>query len=477
MSPLDAHWAVADLAEPVHLMGIGGAGMCALAEALVRAGLTVTGCDLVESDATRRLGALGVTVSVGHSPSHAEGVGTLVMTSAVASHHPEVEAARRGGATVMKRAEALGRWVAQGRVIGVAGTHGKTTTTAMTAAVLAEADLDPTAFVGGRVSSWGGNLRAGAADLFVVEADEYDRSFHALSPDVAVVTNVEADHLDIYGSETGVREGFLEFLDGLRPNGRVVLCADDPGAASLATSVGSAALTYGLSAGSQLRGEAVRVEPGRMVCTVVEEGRVLGELTVMVPGVHNLRNALAAAAAARCLGVPFEAIRAGLASFPGVSRRFERLGTVHGVTVIDDYAHHPTEVSATLAAARAAFPDHRLVAVFQPHLYSRTEAFSGAFGTALAAADVVWVTDVYPAREAPIPGVTGQLVADAVGGADDGAVHYVGVLDEVVPRIVGTLVEGDLVVTLGAGSIEHVGPAILEELARSGTRLGESIHA
>jgi UDP-N-acetylmuramate--alanine ligase len=451
--------------------------MCALAEALVRAGLAVTGCDLVESDATQRLGALGVTVSVGHSPDHAAGIGTLVMTSAVPSDHPEIEAARRGGATVMKRAEALGRWVAQGRVIAIAGTHGKTTTTAMTAMVLAEADLDPTAFVGGRVSSWGGNLRAGAGDLFVVEADEYDRSFHALSPDVAVVTNVDADHLDIYGSASGVRQGFLEFLDGLRPNGRVVLCADDHGAASLVTSVGSAAFTYGLSAGTQLRGEAVRVEPGRMVCTVVEEGRVLGEMTVMAPGVHNLRNALAATAAARCLGVGFEAIRAGLASFPGVSRRFERLGSVHGVTVIDDYAHHPTEVRATLAAARAAFPDHRLVAVFQPHLYSRTRDFSGELGTALAAADLVWVTDIYPAREAPIPGVTGKLVADAMGAENGGEVRYVEALDDLVPRIVGALADGDLVVTLGAGSIEAIGPAILEELSRSGKPLGESIHA
>lgn len=471
------HWTVADLAEPVHLMGVGGAGMCALAEALARAGLAVSGCDLVGSETTDRLGALGVTVSVGHDPGHVEGVATLVLSSAVPADHPELVAAREAGATVMKRAEALGRWVAQGRVVAVAGTHGKTTTTAMTAAVLAEAELDPTAFVGGRVSAWGGNLRPGSPELFVVEADEYDRSFHALSPDVAVVTNMEADHLDIYGSMEGVRQGFLEFLDGLRPNGSIVLCADDPGAASLAAHSGASVSTYGLNAGSQLRAESVRVEPGRTVCTVVEEGRVLGDLSVIVPGLHNLRNALAATAAARSLGIGFDAIRSGLGDFPGVSRRFERLGSMRGVTVIDDYAHHPTELTATLAGARAAFPDHRLIAVFQPHLYSRTRDFADAFGSALAGADVVWVTGIYPAREAPIPGISGRVVADAARGAGAGEVHYVESLEDLPAAIAPTLEGGDLVLTLGAGSIERSGPEILEELAGVPNSRGESVHA
>jgi UDP-N-acetylmuramate--alanine ligase len=418
-----------------------------------------------------------VTVSVGHDPTHVGGIGTLVVTSAVPADHPEVVAAREAGVRVMKRAEALGRWVAQGRVVAVAGTHGKTTTTAMTAAVLEAADLDPTAFVGGRVSAWGGNLRPGSSELFVVEADEYDRSFHALSPDVAVVTNMEADHLDIYGSMNGVRQGFTEFLEGLRPNGRIVLCADDPGAASLAAHFGASVSTYGLSAGSQWRAESVRVEPGRTVCTVVEEGRVLGELSVMVPGLHNLRNALAAAAAGRSLGIGFEAVRAGLGGFPGVSRRFERLGSTGGVTVIDDYAHHPTELTATVAGARTAFPGHRLVAVFQPHLFSRTRDFADAFGLALAGADVVWVTEIYPAREAPIPGISGRMVADAARGAGAAEVHYVETLEELPAVIVPTLEPGDLVVTLGAGSIERSGPEILEELARVPNSRGESVHA
>jgi UDP-N-acetylmuramate--alanine ligase len=449
---------------PVHFMGAGGAGMCALAEAMARAGLDVSGCDASPSRSLRDLESHGVAVHVGHDPVHAAGAATLVHTAAVPSDHPELQAARGAGLRVMKRAEALGEWVSQGRLVGVAGTHGKTTTTAMITTVLAAGDLDPTGFVGGRVAGWGGNLRPGSRNLFVVEADEYDRSFHWLATDAAVVTNMEPDHLDIYGDEEGVREGFRTFLDGLREGGRVIVCADDPGASSLAAGLGHPATTYGLSAGAQLRGEAPRTTGTGTRCRVVEEGVVLGSLEVPVPGLHNLRNALAAVAVARFLGMTFESIAEGLSGFGGVGRRFQTLGESDGVTVVDDYAHHPTEVEATLAAARASFPERRIVAVFQPHLYSRTHDFHEEFGVALAAADVVWLTDVYPAREEPIPGVDGELVAESTRAAGHSDVRYEPSLEALPAAVAASLRAGDLCLTLGAGSIEHTGPAILEAL-------------
>jgi len=450
--------------DPVHFMGIGGAGMCALAEAMVRAGLKVSGCDLQSSQALDDLRARGVAVQLEHDPSHVEGAGTLVITAAVPDDHPELEAARRAGTTVVKRAQALGEWVSQGRVAAVAGTHGKTTTTAMITSVLTAGGMDPTGFVGGRVAEWNGNFRPGGRELFVVEADEYDRSFHWLSPDVAVVTNLEADHLDIYGDEAGVREGFRVFLDGLRQGGRAVICADDPGASSLVSELGASAYSYGLSAGAQLRGESPEEHGSGTRCRVVEDGVRLGTLEVPVPGLHNLRNALAAVAVGRFLGLGFSAIQAGIASFAGVSRRFQMLGEIGGIRVVDDYAHHPTEVRATLGAARAAFPDRRLVAVFQPHLFSRTRDFSREFGEALMAADLVWITDIYPAREVPIPGVTGELVVRSTRDAGGDDVRYEASLEALPAAVVASLEEGDLCLTLGAGSIEHTGAAILGAL-------------
>jgi UDP-N-acetylmuramate--alanine ligase len=450
--------------DPVHLMGVGGAGMSALAQAMARSGLQVSGCDLAASQALDDVARHGVETLVGHDPSHVRDVGTLVVSAAVPADHPEVQAARSSGIPVLKRAEALGRWVARGNVVAVAGTHGKTTTTAMISRVLEAGGMDPTAFVGGRVAEWGGNLRAGRGNLFVVEADEYDRSFHSLAPDLAVVTNLEPDHLDVYGSEEGVREGFRIFMSKLKETGKAVVCADDPGAASLLAGLEDRAMTYGTSAGSQLRGEAPRSRDGGMECTVVEQGRILGELNIPVPGLHNLRNALAAVTVGRLLGVDFKTIRRGLEGFRGVGRRFDVLGEVGGVTVIDDYAHHPTEVGATLEAARGAFPGRRIVAVFQPHLFSRTRDFAIEFGRALAEADQVWVSDVYPAREAPIPGVTGMLVVDAVLAAGGEVGGYVPELGDLPERLVAALGPGDVCITLGAGSIEQTGPALLERL-------------
>ncbi|MDE2773864.1 MAG: UDP-N-acetylmuramate--L-alanine ligase [Gemmatimonadota bacterium] len=449
-----------------HFVGMGGTGMCALAELVLRRGGRVSGCDLERSPAVRRLEGLGAEFEAGHAAQHVDGVGVLVVTAAVADDHPEVVRARELDIPVLKRAVALGSLVNRGRVVAVAGTHGKTTTSAIATEMLAQAGLDPTGFVGGTVVGWQGNLRPGGGDLYVVEADEYDRSFHALEADVAVITSVEADHLDVYGDLEGVEEGFRRFLDRVRRGGRIAVCADDHGASRLLAGTGAGGYSFGLSAGSQLRALDVHAGSSGTRFRVIEDGWPAGPFALRVPGLHNLRNALGAAAAARWLGVGWDAVGAGLAAYRGVERRFERVGEAAGVTVIDDYAHHPTEIRATLGAVRAIHPGRRLVAVFQPHLFTRTRDFHREFGAALTESDVVWLTSVFAAREEPIAGVTGELVASAARMAGAGEVHYEGALDELPAAVAGSLEPGDVVVTLGAGSIGEVGPALLE-LARS----------
>jgi len=438
--------------------------MYPLAELLLRSGGKVSGCDTKDSGALHDLKALGAEVYVGHDGAHVAEAAALVVTAAVPADHPEILAAKRAGMIVMKRAEALGTWVAQGRVVGIAGTHGKTTTTAMTTEVLAEAGMDPTGLVGGRVTEWGGNLRYGASDIFVVEADEYDRSFLTLSPDVAVITNLEADHLDIYGDLDGVRRGFRDFLAGVRGGGRVVVCADDHGASSLLPAIGASGYTYGTSAGSMLRATDLRVEEGVTHARVWEEGHDVGDVSLPMGGRHNLLNALAAAAASRALGAAWSDIIRALADFRGVGRRFQLVGEARGVIVIDDYAHHPTEVAAALQAARGMYEGRRLVAVFQPHLYSRTRDFVRGFGEALAIADKVWLTDIFPAREAPIPGVDGHTLLTSVTEAGAFDTSYVPYLDDLPAAVAADLEEGDVVLTLGAGSIERTGASLLDEI-------------
>lgn len=456
--------------RPVHFMGVGGAGMCALAELVLRRGGRVSGCDLKHTEATHDLEALGAEIHVGHDAVHVRGASALIVTSAVPADHPEIVRAREAGIPVVKRAKALGDWVSSGTLVAVAGTHGKSTTTAMATDILARAGQNPTGLVGGRVLGWESNLRFGSDDLFVVEADEYDRSFLTLTPDVAVVTNVEADHLDIYGDYAGVRAAFADFAGRTRGAGRIVACADDHGASSLLAGLDRAGYTYGTSAGSMLRATNVSVGADATTCEVYEEGRRVGSLRLGVPGRHNLLNALGAACAARALDAAWPDILEALEAFGGVGRRFERLGEVDDIIVIDDYAHHPTEIEATLGAARSRFPRARLVAAFQPHLFSRTRDFAAQFGAALALADAVWVTDVFPAREAPIPGVSGALVADAARAEGAADVRYHEDLATLPAAVAETLRSGDVLVTLGAGSIEALGPAVLE-------RLGVGVHA
>ncbi|MEE8147225.1 MAG: UDP-N-acetylmuramate--L-alanine ligase, partial [Longimicrobiales bacterium] len=448
---------------PVHFMGVAGAGMCALAELFAKSGGTVSGCDLRPGSTTDRLRTMDVQIHEGHDASHVEGAAALVVSAAVPRDHPEVQETLERGIPVFKRAEALGQWVNQGRVLAVAGTHGKTSTTAMATEILAAAGMDPTGFVGGRVPAWGGNLRAGGGDLYVVEADEYDRSFLELKPAVAVVTNVEADHLDTYGALEGVVNAFQEFLDGLLPDGYAVICADDHEASGLVTGLTSEVRTYGLETGAQVRAVDVEASAAGMDFRVIEEGIDRGTFRLPVPGVHNLQNALGAAVAARCFEVDWDTIREGLTAYRGVERRFDTVGLKRGILVVDDYAHHPSEIQATLAAARGAHPDRRIVAVFQPHLFTRTRDFAEEFGQALAEADSIWVTDVFPAREDPIEGVTGELVALAVGRAG-GDVSYHADVNTMAKTVMTELASGDLLLTMGAGSVDRVAHEVIARL-------------
>jgi UDP-N-acetylmuramate--alanine ligase len=434
--------------------------MSALAELLARRGVRVTGCD-ANPASTADLERFGIVVARGHDPAHVEGARALVVTSAMPPAHPELARARSLGIPVIRRAEALAEAVSVGRLIAIAGTHGKTTTTVMTTEALAAAHLDPTGVVGGRVPGWGGNLRLGGEALFIVEADEYDRSFLALSPDVAVVTNVEADHLDIYRDLADIRAAFGHFVRGART---IVLCADDAGADSLPTPGGAEVVRYGItSPNARLMARNVTATGEGSRFGVALDGDQLGEIVLRVPGRHNVLNALAAVASGLAVGAALSDMAPGLGAFRGVERRFQRLGEAAGVTVVDDYAHHPTEIRATLTAARSAFPGRRLVAAFQPHLYTRTRDFAGEFGAALAHADAIFLTEIYAAREQPIAGVTADLIAAAVRAAG-GTLAWHGARADLASALAGRVEAGDVVLTLGAGDITRTGPELLERL-------------
>ncbi|MGQ0766243.1 MAG: UDP-N-acetylmuramate--L-alanine ligase [Gemmatimonadota bacterium] len=450
--------------RPIHFVGVGGAGMSALAELFARRGAIVGGCDAaaVEHEALERLGIHPLT---GHDPVHVIGARALVFTSAIRPDHPELVAARAAGIPVVRRAEALGEAVNHGSLVAIAGTHGKTTTTVMTTAALATAGLHPTGLAGGRVSAWRGNLHPGSDDLFVVEADEYDRSFLALRPSVAVVTNVEADHLDIYQDLADISDTFQRFLG---PATSVVLCADDTGATSLKPPTGAQVIRYGTqSPDARVRGTPSLLTDGRIAVAVEFDGECLGDVVLSVPGEHNVLNALAAISAGILIGASIEGLRPGLESFRGVDRRFQQLGTRSGITVVDDYAHHPTELRATIAAARAVFPGRRLVVAFQPHLYSRTRDFASAFADALAAADVVMLADIYPAREVPIAGVTADLIAIPLSGLGRRPT-WTGPRSELAEAVARIAKPGDVVVTAGAGDITATGGELLQLLANQG---------
>lgn len=445
--------------RPIHFMGIAGAGMSALALVARRRGVEVSGCDIEVRDAddVKRSGAV---LLVGHGTQHVVGARALVHTAAVPSSHEELEAARSAGIPVLKRAAALGELVRGSTVVGVAGTHGKTTTTVMTTEALVAGGLDPTGLSGGRVSAWGGNARLGGDDLFVVEADEYDRSFLSLDPSIAVVNNIEADHLECFGDLAGLEQAFAEFANRAQ---RVLLGADDAGAMRLRPAIEAPVWTVGTREGADFHVEDVDRTSEATTASIRLPNGEQSAVTLAVPGLHNLRNAAMAVAVAYAVDADLEAATRSLASFGGVGRRFDVLGTKRGVTVVDDYAHHPSEVVATLGAARQRYPGARLVAVFQPHLFSRTKEQADAFGIALSTADRVVVTDVYAAREAPIPGVTGRLVVDAAERAG-AQVEWVSDRDDLADALFNASSSGEVVIMLGAGDITDVAHDLMGRL-------------
>lgn len=451
--------------KSIHFVGIGGIGMSGIAEILTNYRLTITGCDAKASPTTDRLSRLGVGVAIGHEPRHIEGVDLVVISSAIRPTNPEVVHARERNVPVIRRAEMLGRIMHEKKSIGIAGTHGKTTTTAMTAIVLAEAGFDPTVIVGGVLRSFESNAKLGQSDYFVVEADEYDRSFLALDPTWAVITNIEADHLDCYRDLDDIREAFAQYAAKVPPHGVVIGCVDDVNVAALLGRLGTRSIGYGLGEGAALRATNIRYQERATTFELVRDGRLLGEIVLRVPGDHNVRNALAATAVALELGAPFAAIARALGSYSGVERRFQFLGESRGAIVIDDYAHHPTEIRATLTAARKSYPRRRIVALFQPHLYSRTRDFSGDFADALAVADEALVTPIYPAREEPIEGVSSGLITGAAARAGNAHVKPVELSGEqLVERLRRELGSNDLLVTMGAGDIHRVAEQLVEEV-------------
>jgi UDP-N-acetylmuramate--alanine ligase len=452
----------------IHFVGIGGIGMSGIAELLANLGYEVSGSDTKASEITERLARLGARIARGHDAGHVRNADVVVISSAVSGTNPEVEEARRRGIPVIPRAEMLAELMRLRYGIAIAGAHGKTTTTSMVALVLERAGMDPTAVIGGRLSAFGSNARLGSGDYMVVEADESDRSFLKLTPAIAVITNIDHEHMESYGSWDALQQAFVDFANKVPFYGTVVACVDDGSVRALVPRMTRRVVTYGLEgSGATVTGHGMALEAFGSRCRVVQAVRdgaptELGALHLRVPGRHNLMNALGAVAVGLEVGVPFAKIAGGLEEFLGAERRFQRRGEARGVMVVDDYGHHPTEIAAVIAAARAGL-DRRVVVVFQPHRYTRTRDLLEAFGTALGAADEVILTDIYSAGEAPIAGATAEAV-EAVVRKTGRPVTLVKALDEVPAAVARAARPNDLVITLGAGSIGSLPDRILEAL-------------
>jgi UDP-N-acetylmuramate--alanine ligase len=453
--------------QQIHLVGIGGSGMSGIAEVLLTLGYKVSGSDLQESDTTRRLRELGGKIFIGHQESNIGEAQVVVVSSAVQPSNPEVMAARARVIPVIPRAEMLAELMRLKYGVAIAGAHGKTTTTTMVATVLAQGGLDPTIVIGGRVNALGSHARLGRSDLLVAEADESDGSFLKLAPTIVAVTNLDREHLDHYGSMERLEQCFLEFINRVPFYGLAVLCADDDHVRKLLPRVVRRYQTYGLRENggvtTDFRATDVTMKQWETEFRASFQGRSLGPFRLPVPGIHNVSNALAAIAVGMELDVPVDLIRKGLASFAGVERRFHLRGEKNGVMVVDDYGHHPTEIRATLAAAKQGW-SRRLVVLFQPHRYTRTRDLIAEFSRSFDQADALFITEIYAAGEAPIPGVSGEQLAESVRAAGHPSVTWVGRRAELADRVLSSLQPGDLVLTLGAGDIWKTGVELLERM-------------
>ncbi|MCX6122292.1 MAG: UDP-N-acetylmuramate--L-alanine ligase [Ignavibacteriales bacterium] len=450
--------------KKLHFIGIGGIGMSGIAEILLDQGFKVSGSDRSLSEVTERLQSLGAITFEGHRASNiANDVDTVVYSSAVQPDNPEILEAQRRKIPVVRRAEMLAEVMRLKYGIGIAGTHGKTTTTSMTSLVLMEGGLDPTVIVGGKLSGLGGtNARLGRGEFIVVEADEYDRSFLSISPTIAVLTTLETDHLDCYRDLEDIKSAFIQFGNKIPFYGFIVLCLDEPALLDIMPNLSKKKIiTYGLNPQADVQAVDIHHKDNTTTFTLLRSNNELGLITLQVPGKHNVQNSLGAIAVGLELGVPFEKIKSGIEKFSGVYRRWEKKGERNGIAVYDDYAHHPTECRATLSGVKAGWR-RRVVCVFQPHLYSRTRDFYEDFGKSFLLSDVLVVTDVYPAREEPIQGVSGELIVNAAQQFGHKDVHYVPDKKQ-VPAFLKTIVKsGDIVITMGAGDIWKYGEEFLK---------------
>ena len=448
--------------QHIHFVGIGGIGMSGIAEVLANLGYQVSGSDLKESATTQSLRGMGITVHLGHHAKAIEGAQVVVISSAVKGDNPEVVAAHKAKVPVIPRGEMLAELMRMKYGIAVAGSHGKTTTTSMVAQVLSQSGIDPTIVIGGKLGTIGSNAKLGKGPFLVAEADESDGSFLMLNPTLAVITNIDREHLDHYKDLDEIQDAFVTFANKVPFYGSVFLCMDDPHAAAVRPRLKRQVRTYGTHPQVDIRAREIRQEGFRTFFKVTAYGEDLGAFSLGVPGQHMVLNALAAIGVALELDVEHEVIQASLSSFTGADRRFHLKGEKGGVLVVDDYGHHPTEIAATLAAARAGFPQRRLVAAFQPHRYSRTRALLDEFGTAFFEADAVLVTDIYAAGEQPIQGVDGAAVVESLLAHGQKDVHLVGRVEDLPEAMKRLTRSGDLLITFGAGSITHAGPAFLE---------------
>ena len=454
--------------KKIHFVGLGGIGISGMAELLHALGFRITGSDLQPSEITARLQSAGIRFYEGHHPGNINDADIVVYSSAVKQENPELAAARERGVPVMRRAEMLGELLKVADTsVAVSGTHGKTTTSSLIGTMLTAAGRDPTMVIGGIVKSLGSNTRRGRGDLIVVEADEFDRSFLSLRPTVAVITSLDLEHLDCYENMTELNEAFTQFANAVPFYGRVVACLDDPNVKALLPRLQRPVTTYGLSPAADVRARNTSYHESRTEFELLAPAAKPLPVTLQVPGRHNILNALAAVAVGLELRVPLEDILAGLAQFTGVNRRFEITDVVNSVIFVDDYAHHPREVAAVLQAARAGW-NRRLVAVFQPHLYSRTRDFHEDFARSFLASDVLVVTDVYPAREEPIDGVTGELIANDAVRLGHRQVTYAPDKEQLPDTVAGLIQASDMVITLGAGDIFRYNAGIRAAFAGRG---------
>jgi len=449
--------------QQIHFVGIGGSGMSGIAEVLLTLGYQVTGSDVQESDTVRRIRSLGGTVLIGHDAAHIGSSQVVVISSAVSPSNPEVLAARAKVIPVIPRAEMLAELMRLKYGVAIAGAHGKTTTTSLVANVLEEGGLDPTIVIGGKVNALGSHARLGRGDVLVAEADESDGSFMMLSPSVVVVTNMDHEHLDYYQTMERLQETFLSFINKIPFYGLAVLCADDPHLCAALPRVSKRYQTYGLTAGADLVGSDMALTGGLAEFSACLRGSSLGRFRVAMPGIHNVRNALAAMAVGLEMGVSLPHIRQALEGFKGVERRFQIVGEAGGIMVVDDYGHHPTEIAATLAAAKQGW-GRRVVALFQPHRFTRTRDLLHEFPPAFRQADHLFLTDIYPAGEAPLAGVTGERLAEAIRAAGTPPMTYVPQKAQLVETVLPSLKPGDVVVAMGAGDIGRIGRALYERL-------------